>query len=235
MNLVLLIASVAVTGDPADDDAIEKSRYVRPSAKAFLFECEVTVKKFKSGSTVESVTERGKLKLTVASRYDERDHLTAADAILENDGKKMTATVTTTDRKARVQREGKDAQEFEVRSGVIVTSAPDWTDAILMCRRYDVKAGGKQSFPGLWIHPEQPSQSLTFTIEKDGEESIDHAVEKLKLSRFTIGLRGNSRYAAWADTGGRMIKLVPLPYKENASNWIVREGYEKSAANLWPR
>jgi hypothetical protein len=235
MNLVLLIACVAVTGDPADDDAIEKSRYVRPSGKAFLFECEVTVKKSKSGSTVESVTERGKLKLIVTSRYDERDRLTAANAILVNDSKKSTATVTAADGKAKVQREGQAAQEFEVQPGLIVTSAPDWTDAILMCRRYDVKAGGKQSFPGLWIHPEQPSQSLTFTIEKIGDETIDHADEVLKLNRFTIGLRGNSRYTGWADPTGRMIKLVPLPYKENAGNWIVREGYEKSAANLWPR
>jgi len=234
MSPVPLIWLVAVSADPATEP-VERSRYVRPSGKSFVFECEVTVKKSKSGSSVESVTERGKLKLTVASRYDERDRLTAADATLLSDGKKKTATVTATDGKAMVQREGQAAQEFELGPGTIVTSAPDWTDAVLMCRRYDAKAGGKQSFPGLWIHPEQPSQSLAFTIEKDGAETLDLADKKLRLIRFTIALRGNSRYAAWADVGGRMIKLVPLPYKENAANWLVLEGYEKSAANLWPR
>ena len=104
-----------------------------------------------------------------------------------------------------------------------------------MCRRYDPKAGGKQSFPGLWIHPEQASQSLTFAIEKNSEETIDHADKKLKLSRYTIWLRGKSNYAAWADQNGRMIKLVPLPYKAGATNWLVLEGYEKSAAELWPK
>ena len=31
-----------------------------------------------------------------------------------------------------------------------------------------------------------------------------------------------------------MIKLVPLPFKENAANWFTLEGYEKSTADLRP-
>src|SRR5262249_31535015 len=173
--------------------------------------------------------------LTVLSRYDRRNRLLAAEANLESDGKKKSATVAADDGKAKVRRDGQPVQEFDISPGVIVTSAPDWTDAILMRRRYHAKGGGKQSFPGLWIHPEQACQSLTFAIDKLSEETIDHADMKLKLSRFTIWLRGNSSYAAWADDGGRMIKLVPLPYKENAANWLVLEGYEKAAANMWPR
>jgi hypothetical protein len=234
MNLALFVLSWVASGEPVAD-LVEKARYVRPSGKSVAFECEITIKKTKTRSSFESVTERGKTKLAVSSRYDERDQLTAAEATLESDGKKRTATVTAAEGKAKVRREGQPTQEFDVSPGVIVTSAPDWTDAILMCRRYDLKARGKQSFPGLWIHPEQASQSLTFAIEKSGEDTIDHADKKLALNRFTIWLRGNSSYAAWADECGRMIKLVPLPYKENATNWLVLDGYEKSAANLWPR
>ena len=42
-------------------------------------------------------------------------------------------------------------------------------------------------------------------------------------------------YAAWMDDAGLMIKLVPLPYKEDAQNWIVLNGYEKSTAKLRPK
>jgi hypothetical protein len=47
-------------------------------------------------------------------------------------------------------------------------------------------------------------------------------------------LRGNSAYAAWADAEGDLIKLVPLPFNAKAANWIVRERYEKSVAELRP-
>jgi len=57
----------------------------------------------------------------------------------------------------------------------------------------------------------------------------------LKLDRSTIWLRGNSTYATWSDDRGKLIKLVPLTYKEGAENGIVLEGYEKSASGLWPR
>ena len=58
--------------------------------------------------------------------------------------------------------------------------------------------------------------------------------KKVALDRYTLRIRNNSAYAAWADADGMMIKLVPLPYKADAKNWLVREGYEKSAAGLRP-
>ena len=134
------------------------------------------------------------------------------------------------DGKATVERPGQKAQEFEVSPGVIVTSAPDWTDTFVLCRRYDRAKGGKQSFPGLWIHPEQAAHAPVFAIERTGEDKVEHAGKELKLGRYTIWLRGNSRYTAWADDAGRMIKLLPLPSKDGATNWLVLDGYEKSAA-----
>ena len=235
MRTLVFVGSLICVAACCAQDGVEKTRYLRPAGKAFVFECEFALKKTKTGSSIESVTQRGKLKLSISARYDERDLLTAADAILVNEDKKKTATVTVAAGKAKIERAGQAAQEFDVPQGVIVTSAPDWTDTFLLCRRYDRKLGGKQSFPGLWIHVEQPSQLLTFAIERNGADTIDHAGKKLTLDRCTIWLRGNSMYAAWMDDAGRMIKLVPLPYKEGALNWLVLDGYENSTAELRPR
>jgi hypothetical protein len=234
MQLILFALPGVLSGDPAAD-RVETVRYVRPSGAGTAFECAITVKRTRTGSSVESVTERGKVRLTVSARYDDRDRLTAAEATLGRGDGAKTATVAVVEGKATVKRDGQAAQEFDVPPGTIVTSAPDWTDTVLLCRRYDRTKGGKQSFPGLWIHPEQAGQRLTFAIERAGQDSIDRADNKLKLDRYTIWLRGNSQYAAWADETGRMIKLVPLPYKEKAANWLVAEGYQKPAAGLWPQ
>ena len=228
------IAAMLVAASPPGE-SVDRVRYLRPAGKEFVPECEFTLRKTPTGSSIESVTSRGKTRLTVVSRYDERDRLTGAEATLVRDDTKATVTVVMSEGKASVRRPGQKAQEFEVPAGVIVTSAPDWTDAFLLCRRYDAKKGGKQSFPGLWIHPEQAGQRLTFAIERTGEDTVEHAGKKLKLGRYTIWLRGNSSYAAWADENGQMIKLVPLPYKENASNGLVLDGYERSTSDLVPR
>jgi hypothetical protein len=225
MHLLPLLLSLLPAADPPG----ESVRYLRPSGKEFVFECEFTLRKTKEGSSIESTTVRAKTRLTVSARFDDRDRLTAAEAMLVTGDQKKSATVTVSDGKATVQRPGQKPQEFEVPPGVIVTSAPDWTDTFLLCRRYDRTKGGKQSFPGLWIHPEQAAQRLTFAIERTGEDKVEHAGKELRLGQYTIWLRGNSRYAAWADDAGRMIKLLPLPAKEGATNWLVFEGYEKSA------
>lgn len=207
-------------------DTVEKARYLRPAGAKFETECEFTRTRTKTATAIESVTSRGKTKLTVTARYDDQDTLTAAEAILLEGDKKRIATVTVAGGKAMVKRDGQPAQEFDVPKGVIVTSAPDWTDVWMLCRRYHRTKGGKQEFAGLWIHPVQPSQRLTFAIERTGK--------KQDLDQYKIWLRGNSSYAAWADSKGELIKLVPLPYKDGATNWLVREGHEKSTAQLRP-
>lgn len=116
--------------------------------------------------------------------------------------------------------------------GVIVTSAPDWSDTFLLARGYDRKKGGKQEFPGLWIHPSQPTQVLRFSIEKVGSDTIVHEGKKIELDRCEIRIRGNSGYAAWIDATGRLIRLLPLTAKEGG---MVLEGFEQSAARLKPQ
>jgi hypothetical protein len=225
-----------LSGEPAKD-VVETARYVRPSDRAFVPESEITVKKSRIGLSVESVTERGNSKLTVSSRYDDRGRLTATKATVVNGDKKgaLSLSVTVVAGKATIRRDGQPAQEVDIAADAIVTSAPDWADAFLLCRRYDRKTGGKQSFPGLWIHPEHATQLPKFAIERTGLDTIDHAGKELKLDRYTIWLRGNSTYAAWGDDQGKLIKLVPLPYKEGAGNGIVLAGYEKEASGLRAR
>ncbi len=212
----------------------EKARYLRPAGKQFATECEFTLTRAGKESTTESVTYRGQTKMSVTARHDDKGMLATAEVVLWTGEQKKSAQVKVAGGKAKVQREAQPVQEFEAAPGVIVTSAPDWTDTFLLCRRYDRNKGGKQQFAGLWIHPVESSQHLTFTIEKQGQAVIEHAGRKLTLDRLAIWLRGNSAYAAWTDGEGRMIKLLPLPTKEGATNWLVLQGYEMSAAGLRP-
>jgi hypothetical protein len=232
MTLVLLLWPVFPFA--AFTDRAETARYLRPADQQFQTECDFSLTRSKAGSTLVSATQRGKTKLTVTARYDDKNLLTGAEAVLVAGDDKKIVTVVVKDGKAMVQRAGQPMQEFDVPAGVVVTSAPDWTDAWLLCRRVDRAAKGKQQFPGLWIHPVDPAQRLTFAIERQGTDTIEHAGKKVELDRFTIWLRGNSAYAVWADAQGRMIKLAPLPFKDKATNGIVLEGYEKSARNLKP-
>lgn len=234
MHFLPVLLSWMLSGEPAAE-SVERVRYLRPSGKEFVPECEFMLRRTTAGSCVESMTGRGKTRLTLSSQYDERDRLTAAEATLVHDGMKKIVTVTASAGKATVRRAGQKAEEFEVPPNIIVTSAPDWTDAFLLCRRCDRTKDGKQSFPGLWIHPDQAARRLTFAIERTGEDSVEHAGKRLKLGRFTIWLRGDSRYAAWADETGRMIKLVPLPYMKGSSNGLVLDGFERSTLDLRPR
>ena len=144
-------------------------RYLRPAGKEFVTECTFTLTRTKLGASIESLTERGKTKMLVKSSHDDQDRLVTAEATLTLDGIKKTVMVVVTDATAKVRRSGLPDQEFDVPKGVIVTSAPDWTDVFLLCQRYHRLKAGKQSFSGLWIHPEQASQRLTFAIERLGE------------------------------------------------------------------
>lgn len=209
------------------------TRYVRVSPKAKAPECAFTVRRGGKGWEIGSVTGRGKSTLTVTARYDATDVLLEAHVVLASGEERKAARVGVAEGKATVLRDGQDPQVFDVPPGVIVTSAPDWTDTFLLCRRYDRGKGGKQEFPGLWIHPQQPAQRLTFTAEKTGGASVEQAGKRLELDRLSIRLRGGSAYVAWSDAAGRLLKLVSLPYKEGTAE-LVLEGFEDATAGLKP-
>jgi hypothetical protein len=172
--------------------------------------------------------------MAVTASYDAQHALVHAQATLSDGARKKTVRVEIKDGQATLKRDAGEMQEFAAPRGVIVTSAPDWTDTFLLCRYYDRKKGGKQEFPALWIHPEQPGQRLTFLIERVGMDTIDHQSRKLGLQRYRIRIRNNSAYVAWTDGDGEMIKLMSLPVKGKGGTTLVREGYESSAAPLHP-
>src|SRR5262249_138759 len=146
---------LALVPPPAalDSPALRESyRYVHPFKDPPVTECTFTFQRWNDGWFVGSRTERGTTHLNLSARYDAQDRLTGADVSLSVGDSRKAVRVTVKDGKAQVQREGQTAQEFAVPPGVVVTSAPDWTDTWLMCRRYDRAKGGKQSFTGLWVH-----------------------------------------------------------------------------------
>jgi hypothetical protein len=207
-----------------------KLRYLHPAGDGWANECLFTIAKRDNGWSIASVTERGQVRLTLETSYGSKDILAASVLTLRNGDKESIAITTAKDGVARVQLPEQPVKKLDVPSGVIVTSAPDWTDTLLLCARYDHAAGGKQSFLALWYHPEQPVQLLKLSIERNGYDTIQRDGKDVKLARFTIQLRGNSQYAAWATMDGTMVRLIPLPAKGKQRSGLILEGYEKSSA-----
>ena len=222
MMSLLACASCATTPYSTN----ETVRYVRGRPGAFQKECEFRLHDTEDGRTITSETWRGSTTLKLFARYDQRDQLAFAEVELRKDGRKWRTVAHVVDGRATVVRGGQPAQEFDVPAGVIVTSAPDWTDTFLLCRRYDREQGGKQEFVALWIHAQRPAMRLTLTIERVGAAG--------DLDRYVIHLRGNSPYTAWADRTGKMVKLAHLPFKEGATNHLLLEGHEAAAHPLRP-
>jgi hypothetical protein len=229
-----LLAVIAPGHVHADSPGKEIVRYLRPTANSFAPECTFTVTRATAGWTIASVTERSDTRLTVTARYDGQDRLTAADALLVHQQRQASASVLVAGGKVTVRKGAGEPQDFTVPAGLIVTSAPDWTDTFLLCRRYDRRRGGRQEFAGLWIHPTQAAQRLPFTIERDGTDRVEKDGKALDLERFTIRIRGPNGYVAWADTGGTMVRLIPLPNQEGAPAGLVLKGYEQATQQLRP-
>jgi poly(3-hydroxybutyrate) depolymerase len=223
----------AVTAPLQQQEKQEKARYLRLLPDKAVDECQFTQQRGDKGWSISSVTQRGAMRLIVTARYDAQDMLAVAAATLQKGEEMPAVRVQVAAGKATIKHDGQDPQEFDVPRGTIVTSAPDWTDTFLLCQRYDRGKGGKQEFPALWIHPEKPAQRLTFSIERQGKDTVEHDSKKLELDRHLIRIRNNSEYAAWTDAAGRMIKLTSLPFKDSSTE-LVLEGYEKSARNLRP-
>lgn len=193
---LLSLASCAALPAPSP----ETVRYLRVTPQRRVLECTFTIDRSAEGWSLRSLTGN----LTLLARYDPSNRLLEARAGLAG---------------------GPEKADVDERPGVIVTSAPDWTDTFRICREWDRARGGRQEFPGLWIHPAQPTQRLTFSAEfvrRDGD-----------LDVIGIRLRNHSPYRAWVDAAGRMIKLVSLPVKPGATV-LVLEGFDAAWEALPP-
>src|SRR5262249_24914865 len=94
--------------------------------------------------------------------------------------------------------------------------------------RYDAKKGGKQEFGGVWFHPVEQPLTLTFTIERVGEDKIKLSNKEMKLRRHDIVLRSGN-YRTWSDDDGRIIRIAP---RGGDGTPMVLEGYEEATRDL---
>jgi hypothetical protein len=200
------VATLGKDDEEAKEDVL---KYVRPAKAGFADETEVRVRKEEDGYVITSITQRPNTKLTLTSRFDAKDRLVEAKVVVDDGKTSTSATAKVTGGSVRVERDKGDARSFDCPAGVIVTSAPDWTDAILAVRRYDPKGKATQEFPGLWIHPTQEPQRLTFKLTRQGESAVSHKDRKVTLTRFLLELRGGSRYTLYGNPQGRLVRLSP--------------------------
>lgn len=231
-SLVMVAVFLSQAPLAAQPLPVGKLRYLRPAGDSWATECVFTIAKKGEGWSIAGATERGALKLTLETRYRPKDVLEASVLTVRNGDKESLAIAACLQEGvARVQLPEQPLKMLDVPRGVIVTSAPDWTDVLLLCARYDQTAGGKQTFPALWYHPEQGVQLLKLHIERQGHDTIEHGDKKIKLTRFAIHLRGNSAYAAWATPDGTLVRLIPLPAKGKRSGLIL-DTFEKEKSVL---
>ena len=189
----LLVLVLAGCGSPGKAPSVEVTRYSRVTGERRTHECTFSILRSDDSWSITSVGNA----LTVEARYDAGDRLIDAQVAARN-GDRVRAVVS--GGRAKITAYGREDVEVDVPPGVIVTSAPDWTDTFRICRLWDRERGGRQEFPGLWSHPVRPTQRLTFSAEFVRREGT--------LDVLTIRLRGNSAYTAWVNPEGRMFKLT---------------------------
>ena len=210
----------------------ETVRLRRVSGSDFVKESEIHLVPTKQGLVVTSITQRGEQTLTVHSRFDSNDTLVSAKVTLRRGEYKQSASVSVTDRTALVLRDGDEAKELACPVGVIVTSAPDWTDSFLAVRRYDPKGSTTQTFPGLWIHPSREPLELTIKLTRLGQDSVMLRKNITMLDRLLLVLRGGSRYIVWRNQQGQLVRLVPAV---EGKGGIVLTGWERATRDLKPQ
>jgi hypothetical protein len=213
----------------AGSEVPRQLRYERQAGEKDVLECEVKETRGKDGSTYVARTHRPGETMTLRLSFDARGRVISARAVQQIEKRQKTAVVTFQESAARVRRSGqKDVSLAGVTGAAVVTTAPDWSDIFLLARRYDRKKGGRQAFPGLWIHPVQPPRVLTFTIENLGRDAVTYKGKKQVLDRYRIRLR-SSDYLAWADGQGVVYKLM-VPGKPASA--VVLKGYREATRGL---
>jgi hypothetical protein len=208
----------------ADLPTSENLRYLRAGDPDEPLESEIKIQHGNDGLAITSVTHRGASRLTLVVRFDSTSRLATARVMVGTEPDSQTAIAEHADGKARVTRHDGRVNVLDCPPGVIVTSAPDWTDAVLLVRRYDLERCGEQEFAGLWIHPRQEPLPVTFKVTHTGEDNVQVDDQRVHLDRLLIVLRGGSRYIAWRDDVGRMVRLVP---ERSPHQGLVLDGWER--------
>jgi hypothetical protein len=206
----------------------EETRYFRQAGDKLALESVVTRKGDGKAVLLVSVTDRGAEKMTLRVRFDGDGRLLSAEAVQETGAGKKAATLTPQGKTALLRREGGVTEKLPLAERPVITTAPDWCDILEVVRRYDRARGGKQEFPGLWIHPLKPARVLTFTAERLGADAVMLKGEKRSLGRYRVTLRSGA-YLVWADDAGRVHKLMPAGRPAGA---VFREGSADATRGL---
>jgi len=209
-------------------DSPKTIRYVKPVAGQYRLETEFRIDERDGCCRIKSVTHRGSTRLTLCSE-SVKGRLRCATVSIRTGAQEQTVTARVNGGQATVQRHDGTVNTFDCPAGVIVTSAPDWTDCVLLMRRFDATTGRPQQFPGLWIHPTRKPLRVTFKVIPTGTDVVARNGMRHILRRFRIVLRNGSHYVAWRDCQRRLIRLVPDRGKLPA---MVLEGWENTTAGL---
>ena len=211
----------------ADAEKPPTLRYLRPEEKRFVLESEITTTTTSKSTTYVSRTERGEEKTTLTIRSDTKGKARVALVVVEKGRQRNTAQLDLTGPRAKLKRGG-TTDFFKAPANPIVTTAPDWSDIFALVRRYDASRGGKQEFPGLWIHPRKPLLTLTFTIERAGTDRVTVKDRPVELTRYRVHLRSGD-YLVWARPDGVVCKLIA---QSAGAVPVVLEGYQEATRNL---
>lgn len=228
--LLPLVAGCALL-PAADPEKPMPLRYLRPEKDKYVLESEVTTTRSDDGTVVTSRTERPDEKMTLTLRYDKAGKLISAEALQQEGTRKKAVTLTLGEKGAgTMKRDGLTDFFKDLPANPIVTTAPDWSDVFQLVRRYDGPKGGKQEFPGVWIHPVQGlQQKHTYTVELKDPDTITLKDKEVKLDRYRVKLRGGD-YTVWTH-GERVVRLQGLAAKAVP---VVLEGYEDATKGLKP-
>ena len=231
MAALVMIWCSGVFGLQSDENGPHTLRYVRRSGEKFVAESTVELRQQDRQSVLKSVTTRPGTTLTLTAQFSEQAQLVDATVAVEANAARSSARVAVKDQIAEITRADGTRDELECPRGVIVTSAPDWTDAVSMVQRYDRVRKGKQEFPGLWVHPTQEPLRLRFAITHLAQDDVERQGQTVQLDRFRIELRGGSRYIGWGDERGRLLRLHP---EGRPKEGIWLEGWEHAHGGAWP-
>jgi len=222
-----LLLGCSLLAPAADPDKPTTWRYVRPDGGKFVFDGELTFTRSADGSSAVSRVDRGKETLTLTVERDKAGQVVAANAVDQTADDKKAVTVTFVGKSAEVRRGG--LREYvETPADAVVATAPGLGDVLQLVRRYDAAKGGKQEFPGLWIHPREPYATLTFVIERVGGDKATLKDKEVALDRYRVKRRDGT-YLVWASADGVVYKVAPDGGKGDAA---VLEGWEDATRDL---
>jgi hypothetical protein len=217
-----------------EPDKPKPLRYLRPVMDRYVPESEVTTTPTDDGAVYVSRTGQGREQMTLTLRLDRDGRVFEAEAAEGTGDERRSAVLKLGEKKGSGEFKRAGITDFlrDLPADPVVTTAPDWSDVFQLVRRYNAGKGGKQKFSGVWIHPVKGLQTLTFSVERLGTNTVTvrekEKETQVKLDRYRMKLRSGD-YLVWADPSGRVVKLQPADDKGPP---VVLEGFQRATEGL---